>query len=93
MTEPLRGIVHSEEYSEGAEVILFWVLRFSTKPLAVTFILKLRQPAEQIPRVSESVELEPAVACASLIHMMDIPVRAPLPVARHMKQTAEFLYT
>lgn len=83
--------MYSGEYSEGAEVILFWVLTFSTKPLAVTFILKLSQPAEQIPRVSESVELESAVACASLIHMVDIPVRVPLPVARHMKQTAEFL--
>lgn len=81
----------SEEYSEGAEVILFWALRFSTKPLAVTFILKLRQPAEQIPRVSESVELESAVAWASVMHMMDVPVRAPLPVAGHMKQAAAFL--
>ena len=91
-TEPLGGVVHGEGYSEGAEVILFWALRFSTKPLAVTFVLKLSQPAEQIPRVSECVELESAVACASLTHVMDIPVRAPLPVAGHMKQTAAFLW-
>ena len=83
--------MHGEGYSEGAEVILFWALRFSTKPLAVTFVLKLSQPAEQIPRVSECVELESAVACASLTHVMDIPVRAPLPVAGHMKQTAAFM--
>ena len=91
-TEPLGGIVHSEGYSEGAGVILFWALRFSTKPLAVPFALKLSQPAEQTPRASECVGLASAVACAALMHMMGFPARAPLPVAGHMKQTAAFLW-
>lgn len=44
MTEALGGIEHSEGPSEKAAVIIFRVLSFFTKPLAVPFILKLTQP-------------------------------------------------
>lgn len=72
MTEPLGDTEQSEEHAERAEMIILQALSFFTKLLAVPFILKLRQPAELIPKAPELWNYsESAAACASRVHVMD----------------------